>query len=129
MSTRIIVASRYRLFSECLAGALSKLNGLRATPVSEQLPEAKKRILAETPDVLLVDLHHAPVEMLELMAAVTGEGQKVLVVGVGNGERAEAADAAGALGSAWLETSLAELVGMIGKVRKGERVVPGQGEE
>ncbi len=125
MSTSIIVAGRNRLFCECLARALS-IEGLRATHLCEETPVATQRILDESPDVLLVDVYFEPEEMLELTAAVTGEGQKVLVVGAENRDQADEGTAAGAMGYTWQNTSIADLVGLIEKVRQGERVAPGK---
>ncbi|MCP4653950.1 MAG: hypothetical protein GY856_00885 [bacterium] len=121
MSTSIIVAGRNRLFCECLAEALI-IEGLRATYLCEETPVATQRILAKSPNVLLVDVHLEAEEMLELTAAVTAEGQKVLVIGAENRDQTAAATAAGAMGYTWQETSIAELFGMIEKVRQGQRV-------
>ncbi len=125
MSTSIIVAGRNRLFCECLAEVLI-IEGLGATHLCEETPVATERIRAESPDVLLVDVYFEAEEMLELTAAVTGEGQKVLVVGAENRDQADEGTAAGAMGYTCQDTSIAELVGMIEKVRQGQRVAPGK---
>jgi len=122
--TRLIVAGRNRLFSECLAEVLSQVEGLHATYICEEVPVATQRILEESPDVVLVDVYFAAEQMLELTAAVSGAGQKVLIIGAGNPDQAAAGNAAGAMGYSWQETSIAELVGMIGKVRQGKHVAP-----